>query len=187
MSVAKPHQERIERAIWLALVMVILAGCSSPTPTTAALVPTVVSSPSGLDSPLPDVSTGQSPVPTPIARETLQVQPSDPGLGTVKGQLIWPQVSSVVLGELFLAKALPTSHESIMLPSLDTETAPKAVLNRTTGEFAFVNVPPDIYTLVVWDPFNSALINDSETGETIFITVQADQVIDMGTITPLGG
>jgi hypothetical protein len=72
-----------------------------------------------------------------------------------------------------------------MLPSLNTETAPKAILDRSSGAFTFVNVPPDDYALVTWDPFNSSLINDPETGETLFITVSPDHVNDMGDISLL--
>lgn len=166
--------------LWLATTVIFSAGCSTPAPTR-----TPANTASPLDSPLSVPSIGHSPLPTPVPQSPVEIPTSFPGKGTVKGRLLWPADRGVSLGELFLARALPTSNPDILLPSLNAETAPKAILDRSSGAFTFVNVPPDIYALVIWDPFNSSLINDPETGETLFITVSPDQVNEIGGISLL--
>ncbi len=126
------------------------------------------------------VTTSTSPVPTPTTVFTDWNATPVPGKAILRGRVI--AQSNFLLGELYLGKAVPTSDPNVDLVELDEKTSPKAVLNRTTGEFIFLNVEPGKYGLIAWEPMSSILINDPQTRHTLFITLSADQVVDVGTI-----
>jgi hypothetical protein len=139
--------------------------------------------PTPFDSPLPSIKTvvqtsplsPTQPAPTPVVIPT-----SQPGYGTVRGTLVIAPEASVVVGEMFLAEAVKTSDPNIKMPALDIEHSPRAVFQRRTGEFVFVDVPPGEYGLIAWEPFSSILVNDPKTGNTLFILVEPDRVIELG-------
>jgi hypothetical protein len=108
------------------------------------------------------------------------VPTSQPGYGTVRGTLVIAPGVNVIVGELFLAEAVQTSDANIRMPALDIEQAPRAHFERQTGKFVFVNVPPGEYGLIVWEPFNSILMDDPQTGNTLFVSVKPDEVIGLG-------
>lgn len=121
-----------------------------------------------------------SPVPTPTTVFTDWNATPVPGKAILRGRVIVQ--SNFLLGELYLGKAVPTSDPNVDLIELDEKTSPRAVLNRTTGEFIFMNVEPGKYGLIAWEPMSSILINDPQTGHTLFITLLPNQVVDAGTI-----
>ncbi|MGC9397915.1 MAG: hypothetical protein ACP5HM_02130 [Anaerolineae bacterium] len=104
-----------------------------------------------------------------------------PGRAVIRGHIEKTR-NNIVLGEIFLAKAVPTSNPDIDLLELDEQTAPKAEIDRDTLTFVFTNVEPGRYGLIVWEPMNSVLLNDPETGETLFIDIESGEVIDLGTV-----
>lgn len=104
----------------------------------------------------------------------------NPGKAILKGRVIVQP--NFLLGELYLGKAVPTSDPNIDLIELDEKASPRAILNRVTGEFIFLNVDPGKYGLVAWEPMRSILVNDPQTGSTLFITLSAGQVKDIGTL-----
>lgn len=108
-----------------------------------------------------------SPLPTPL-----------PGKAIVRGRILTSPTA--ILGELYLAKAVPTSNPDIDLLELDESQAPRALINRNTGEFAFINVAPGKYGIIAWEPMSSAPISDPMSKETLFIELRAGQVADLG-------
>jgi len=127
-----------------------------------------------------EATSSVSPIQTPVAGLTyLNITPA-PGKAILRGRVIVKP--NFLLGELYLGKAVPTSDPNIDLVELDEKTAPRAIINRATGEFIFLNVEPGKYGLVAWGPMNSLLVNDPQTGYTLFVTLLADQVIDVGTL-----
>lgn len=122
-----------------------------------------------------------SPVPTPgPGLADWDAQPAA-GTANLRGRIEITE-PTVLLGELFLAKAMPTSNPDIDLLELSEKEAPRALIDRTTGEFLFVDIEPGKYGLIVWEPMRSAPVNDPETKETLFIQLSADQVTDIGTL-----
>ena len=97
----------------------------------------------------------------------------------MQGTLVTAPDANIVVGELFLAEAIQTSNPDIRMPALDTEHSPRAYFQRETGRFVFVDVPPGEYGLIVWEPFNSILVNDPNTGRTLFVSVESDQIIKL--------
>jgi len=102
-----------------------------------------------------------------------------PGTDILRGRI---EITSptVLLGELFLAKAVSTSDPKVDLLELDEANSPRALLNRKTGDFIFLNVEPGKYGLIVWEPMNSAPVNDPSTGETLFIELPPNHIVDVG-------
>lgn len=125
-------------------------------------------------------SVSSSPVPTPAAELTHWNITPNPGKAILRGRVIVQP--NFLLGELYLGKAVPTSDPNVDLIELDENSSPRAVIDRTTGEFIFLNVEPGKYGLIAWEPMRSILVNDPETGSTLFVILSAGQVKDIGTI-----
>jgi len=121
-----------------------------------------------------------SPVQTPATGLTDWDITPVPGKAILRGRVIVQP--DFLLGELYLGKAVPTSNPNVDLVELDEKTAPRAIINRATGEFIFLDVEPGKYGLIAWEPMNSLLVKDPQTGYTLFVTLLADQVIDVGTL-----
>jgi hypothetical protein len=90
--------------------------------------------------------------------------------------------SSTVLGELYLAESVPTDKEGVALLELDERNSLRASINRGTGEFVFLDVTPGRYGLIAWEPQNSFPVEDPDTGETLFVELPADEVVDVGSL-----
>ena len=158
----------------LLLVGLLAAGCSAkPTETSASK-----------DSPLPTPGknvSASSPIPAPsLGLPDWDAEPAS-GKAIIRGR-IEETTPSVLLGELFLAEAVPTSNPDVDLLQLDEKASPRASINRDTGEFIFLDIEPGKYGLIVWEPMSSMPVNDPATGNTFFIVLQADQVADVGTL-----
>jgi hypothetical protein len=162
----------------LILMSVTVAGCAgeeaTPEGSTAAVspLPQKPSRPSVADdSPL------SAPPSEPI---DFDVKPA-PGKAVLKGQ-IELTMETILIGELFLATAVPTSNPEIDLLDLDTEAAPKAAIDRSTWQFIYVDIEPGKYGIIVWEPLSSAPVNDPETGKTLYIELSPDQIADIGVL-----
>lgn len=137
-------------------------------------------------SPFPAPSTNAliSPLPhSPPAITEVIVPTPRQEYGIVRGRIMVESNVNMVIGELFLAESVQTSDPNIRVPALDIDHAPKAYFQRQTGDFIFTDVPPGTYGLVVWEPFNSFLVDDPETGGTLFISVKANDILDLGELS----
>jgi hypothetical protein len=103
------------------------------------------------------------------------------GKSIIKGKIILKS-SSILVGELYLARAVPTSNKEILLLELDQSIAPKAVIDRSTMRFVFLDVEPGMYGIIAWEPLNSFSLSDPVKEDTLFIDVQPNHVIDLGNI-----
>jgi hypothetical protein len=128
----------------------------------------------------PEGEAMQSPLSPPAVELPWDAAPAE-GKAIVRGQIEVLE-PGVLLGELFLASAVPTTNPEVDLLELDHDNSPSALLDRTTGRFMFLNVEPGKYGLVVWEPMSSAPVPDPETGETLFFEFSAGEVKDLGTL-----
>lgn len=158
------------------LCLVVLSNCAPDAAVTTTTSP--------LTSPI-----YESPISTPSGTEIYaDIRPAEwdatpePGMAVVKGQ-IQLSLPSALLGELFLAKAMATSNPEIELLELDQENAPMAVIARESMAFVFLNIEPGRYGIIAWEPMNAMVLNDPATGQTLYIDVKADDVIDVGVLS----
>lgn len=162
----------------IVVVLLLLGGCvdSAPEVTITQSPPTT---PRAQDSTVGSEAT--SPVATPVPDlPGWDAEPSS-GKATVRGYIRITQ-STVLLGELFLAKSVPTSEPGINLLELDEATTPRALIERDSGQFIFTDIEPGEYGLIVWEPMNSFPVNDPDTQQTLFFEVKAGEIVDLGVL-----
>jgi hypothetical protein len=169
-------QRVICRVVWgLMLVVLLLVACGSE----EGEVPESTKSP--LPTPIAETP-ASSPIQTPSAGLPNWDADPEPGKAILRGRIELTQPSAL-LGELFLAKVVPTSDPNIGLLELDEEAASRASIDRDTWQFIFLNVEPGKYGVIAWEPMNSSPLNDPATGETLMLELLADQVTDVGTLS----
>lgn len=86
---------------------------------------------------------------------------------------------SLYLGQILKSDGDPES--SLILSSVSIDEDPLAE-QAVDGNFVFVDVPPGKYTLFIWTPMNAFLIEDIQTKKPIIINVEADTILNLGTI-----
>jgi hypothetical protein len=122
-------------------------------------------------------ATTDAPVPTSIPS-------APPDKGVITGRFVdyssgAPAAQMVIyLGELSpLTVGESESHVITILPAL----SPSATTDRE-GNFAFLDLGPGTYALVIWTPGNSWVITDPETQLDILVTVEAGVITDLGEV-----
>ena len=154
----------------LGLLLLLIAGCSQQTPESA---PT--------DSPL--VSVLATPTASPTTLPPLEHTP-EPGLGIVQGVLnLGDQPATERV--MYLATII-SSSEAVEIAALDPVRDPRTETD-SGGRFVFLDIPPGRYALGINSPAGPVLIRGAD-GDEIVAEVQADQVVDLGTviIVPFG-
>jgi len=119
--------------------------------------------------------------PTVAAPAATAVPTSQPDFGTITGALNRenkPDIS-ITNADLFLAEILRGGGNTLSVAALDMNAAPKAKTGAD-GHFAFVDVTPGTYTLVIRTPLGAMLIPDPDSGHDLLITVKADKTVDLG-------
>jgi hypothetical protein len=162
----------------IVVVTAALAGCSG------AALP--------IDSPIPTASPIETPVSpsavepagTPVAQMTVVV-PTPPtpqtGKGVIYGQLFLEGVELPMLGvELYLGDHIGV-QDDVPLYGLDPESA-QHTLVVDGGYFVFDDVPPGRYVLVVWNAASPRLARNPDTGVPLDLTMEPDQVINVGVL-----
>jgi hypothetical protein len=156
-------------------------------PTTRALVPAI----GGPEEAYPGPDATAEPYPAPELQEamqaTLEALPTlaplgDPasGKGHLTGQIM--RESDIRSREplagwtLYLALVhRNVSGEIAPLASVVEATAPTAVTDRD-GRFAFADVEPGLYALVIKHPLTLVLARDLQTDQDVVVEITADQV-----------
>lgn len=143
-------------------------------------------------SPLSQSSSGVSPLLTPIVTidtsslvEPVIIPTSQPGLATVRGVLpkayletIAPNYATIYLGEW-----IETSDPKYPIVGLEKTTSPSALLDSNTGEFLFYDVSPGEYGVLVERPLSvPVLLNDPETGHTLYLKLEPGDIVDLGVV-----
>ncbi len=107
-----------------------------------------------------------------------------PGTGTVVGKLDWGaqenppyNAQDLYLGRLIRASQLDVAQAVSFTYGVDPQTA----IHNPDGTFAFTDIPPGSYALVIWTPGFSFVIENPEGG-LITVTVEADKTTDLGMI-----
>jgi hypothetical protein len=170
----------------LLTALIAAIGCSSQElPSTSS----PLASPGGespLSTPVPDQSPTEKPEPsqTPEASKDLIFPTTQPGLATVTGTLKREGSEEGLRGiDLFLSEVVETSDPDFPMVGVNRDSDPKAILDVTTGAFAFYDVPPGDYALAITRPLLvPILVDDPEGGGTLFVTVEADDRVDLGTL-----
>ncbi len=134
--------------------------------------------------PAPGVSPLNSPI-QPTATPTVQSKPSLPepteGMAVIGGVIKVEHTEQPMQGvELYLANHIGSTPDTPMY-SMDPSSAPHA-LTDDNGHFVFTDVKPGRYAIVVWNPFNSFLARDPETGLELIIEAAPNQTYDVGTL-----
>lgn len=158
------------------------------TSATLALLATLLMSCQGSSPPVSPVNT--SPLLTTVATDlsTPIAQPlvfptSRPGFATLTGVALRADIQTSIQNDLFLGEVIETTDPNQPIVGLDTTEAPKAILDPSTGAFAFYDVPPGRYALVILQPLGAPiLVQDKVTGGTLFLTLEANDNIALGTI-----
>jgi hypothetical protein len=156
-------------AILAALTVSLFACAAKPTPEQA------------FDSPLAPPTAGSTAPAEPSALPSPQA-----GKGIVTGRFV-----DVVSGEpmadrvIYLGELAPFEEQAGEEPSSFVMMVPSQSPSASTdqdGRFVFIEVEPATYVFVLWTPVDSWVIANPETEESITVTVQAGEVIDLGTI-----
>jgi hypothetical protein len=79
---------------------------------------------------------------------------------------------------IYLAELIKTK-EGMQLASLSKDTAPTATVDAK-GTFAFADVPPGRYGLMLDTPQGVILLNQPESGGDLIVEVQGGKVVDLG-------
>lgn len=152
-----------------ALALSLLAGCRVQEPSPAP------------DSPLatPGTTTFTSPIVGPKRLPT----PSSNDKGTVGGVLIrdvpGQAARPYVEVTLYLASLLNNTAGTPTLAELNKNAAPKTVTNAQ-GVFAFTDVPPGTYALILDTPLSSFILHQPGSGDALLIEVKGGDVKDLG-------
>ena len=106
------------------------------------------------------------------------------GKGAVVGRLVASSTDGpgYMGGDLYLGSLIPASDpQAKPMVSFSENVDPKAGVYRSDGRFAFNNVPPGNYALVVWNPVTSFVVETPNSG-MVQVKVEPGKVTDLGAI-----
>lgn len=171
-------KRRFATIVLLVVSSTLLIGCGkSPTPTT---VESIISTPVEGQS-----STSPQPTPTPLppSRSRLPT-PSSSDIGVVGGVLLRDidSTDSTPSAEttLQLARVIRSEDGTPLVATAGDKSSPTTVTDQS-GSFAFTDVPPNTYGLVLVSPVGSFMLKD-ETGDNLLIDVESGEVLDLGEV-----
>jgi hypothetical protein len=122
--------------------------------------------------------------PSDLTADHLEIPQPKPDLGVVRGQFVAKNAvaRAMISGDYYLAPVIYTQGKvEIPFVSLDIQKDPKATLRNLNYEFAFVDVPPGEYGIIVHTPVSDYVIPDGAGGFRL-IKVETGKVIDLGVI-----
>jgi len=104
------------------------------------------------------------------------------GSGAVKGTIRTEDPMDQIGLILYLGDVI-TDSNGMFGGFLNTETAPVAIYNSTSGEFAFNNVPPGEYSLIIHEVVLGGQALMDENGSIVIISVEQGLITDLGIIS----
>lgn len=104
------------------------------------------------------------------------------GKSVLSGQMLTPGIGGKpYIGDLYLANLVhPNEIDQPPLIKFSETQNPRAIVN-SEGLFYFQDVEPGEYALIVYSLAGTYIIPDSD-GQTMFIIVEGDVVVDLGII-----
>lgn len=85
-------------------------------------------------------------------------------------------------GDLYLGGFLAGSKsDAPPIVSFSVDSNPKAVVYQADGQFAFTDIAPGTYTLVLWSPATSFIVENPGKG-AVTVVIQPDKVTELGSI-----
>jgi hypothetical protein len=108
----------------------------------------------------------------------------EPVGNTVCGYVVSQIESAPVVGRpVFLAKALFSSDNSMVLAALNQDTAPKGISDEN-GMFCVIDVPSNLYFLMIGDYPQPVMLHepDNPTNDLIVDWRETEGVVDLGII-----
>jgi hypothetical protein len=109
---------------------------------------------------------------------------TQPGTGIVTGQLDLSSLDGMPYNaqDLYLATFV-YSNQSDVPPviSFTYGVDPQTTVHEPDGKFAFTNVPPNTYALIIWTPVGGFVIEPPEGG-FIQVVVEEGKTTDLGTV-----
>jgi len=138
------------------------------------------------DDPAPAQISQFSPLSSPLVNDTAQPpEPrlSDASLGGVKGRLIYSETSQPIGGlTLYLGEQLALEPGPQYAITVQQNSSPNTVVDEN-GYFAFVDIKPGTYALVLWNPFKSLVVVDpNDSGKELQIVITSGQIVDLGSV-----
>jgi hypothetical protein len=170
----------------MSATLIVTIGCSQQELSSPSSPLASPESESPLPTPSPDESPTEKPGPsqTSAAPGDLVFPTSQPGLATVTGTLRRRGSDKGFQGMgLFLSEVIETSDPDFPMVGVNKSSDPEAMLDANTGAFAFYDVPPGKYALAITRPLLvPVLVDDAEEGGTLFVTLETDESLDLGTL-----
>lgn len=179
--------------IWLMLAITTLisltAGCSATSNTTpqVATGQPVDTAPTNSSYPAPgqyNPYPAQEQTTTPSGRAPEPIPAPSADAGVVHGTLYdiktdQPIYDGVIV---YLSQIIPTQNTDMEAVTLDRDNDPSTTPD-VQGGFAFANVPPGRYGIVVKGPIQEYLTRESaDQTKNVLVTVEAGKTIDVGKI-----
>jgi hypothetical protein len=176
----KSGKERSVKGLLLTLLLlfslVLLSGCDTgQTPIPEATEEEV------FQSPLATPTTEDESPPTPTEQaQVVEVPSPSPDAGVVTGILLRgdpPEPPSVAI--LYLGRILTGDDGTPVMTGVDKQTAPNSGVDAV-GRFAFSEVPPGQYALVLDAVSRTLILRNPTDGMDLLIEVTAGEVTDLG-------
>ena len=116
-----------------------------------------------------------------IIPESIDIPTPSKDSGVVIGRILVEGSREAYLGaNLLLGEVVEADQPGYPpLIGFSEQSNPKAVIAKD-GSFLFINVPPGKYGLVMTNLLSTSLIENPETGESLIISVDAGELIDLG-------
>lgn len=163
----------------LFLIVIVVAGCGEVKPSEPSQPTAVVDSPLAKTSPLSPpttVASDKSPMRTALP------QPAE-GKGAVTGRMINAATGQRMIAiTVYLGDVASMGEGKGNVVTIKEKGSPRT-LTDADGYFAFTDIEPGTYALVLWTPLNSIVVEDRDSpGEYFLVTVENSRITDLGEV-----
>lgn len=173
----------------LLIISILLVACSNNQTQESTSIITPIS-PEELAYPGYFPYEGNLEYPAPVTTENadkfhpdyLVIPTPSPENGVITGKILIENSNEPYLNSLLVLGDVsePDAEGYPPLVGYSVDSDPKAI-QSSDGVFVFDNIKPGEYGIVLWSPISTFLLTDHNTGDTIFVTVKAGEVTNIGT------